>query len=70
MSHSWLIGINNNEKTELVAKGLFKYSRNLIPLGVMISYIGTFLIFLNALSFALMQITFITIQFQVRMENI
>ena len=69
MSESWRIGIDYNEKTELVSQGLFKYSRNPIFLGVLISYLGTFLIIPNVLSFAMMLLTFITIQFQVRMEE-
>ena len=69
MSKSWRIGIDYDEKTDLVNQGLFKYSRNPIFLGVLISYLGTFLIIPNALSFAIMLLTFIAIQFQVRMEE-
>jgi|TARA_X000000368_G_C23009222_1_gene702715 protein-S-isoprenylcysteine O-methyltransferase Ste14 len=69
MAKSWRIGINYNEKTELVSTGLFNYSRNPVFLGIIISYIGTFLIIPNAISFAAMLITIITIQIQVRMEE-
>ena len=37
MSNSWRIGIDENNKTELITKGLFSYSRNPIFLG-MINY--------------------------------
>ncbi len=69
MSGSWRIGIDYEEKTELVSRGLFRYSRNPIFLGVLISYLSTFLIIPNALSFTIMTVTFVTIQTQVRLEE-
>ncbi|SMD31809.1 Phospholipid methyltransferase [Reichenbachiella faecimaris] len=69
MSKSWRIGIDYNEKTELINHGLFNYSRNPIFLGVLISYLGTFLIIPNTLSFSILFVTFITIQTQVRLEE-
>ncbi|SNS73225.1 Protein-S-isoprenylcysteine O-methyltransferase Ste14 [Ekhidna lutea] len=69
MSKSWRIGIDYNEKTELISNGLFKYSRNPIFLGVLISYLGTFLIIPNILSFSILHVTFVTIQTQVRLEE-
>ena len=69
MSNSWRIGINYEETTKLIDHGLFGVSRNPIFLGVLISYVGTFLVIPNALTFSLMAITFITIQIQVRMEE-
>ncbi|MEQ9187730.1 MAG: isoprenylcysteine carboxylmethyltransferase family protein [Cryomorphaceae bacterium] len=69
MSNSWRIGINYEEKTELKKTGLFRVSRNPIFLGVIVSYIGTFLIIPNALSFAIMLLTFVILQIQVRLEE-
>ena len=69
MSGSWRIGIDYEETTKLVSNGLFKYSRNPIFLGVLISYLGTFLIIPNILSFSMMLVTFVTIQTQVRLEE-
>ena len=69
MSGSWRIGIDYEETTKLVSDGLFKYSRNPIFLGVLISYLGTFLIIPNILSFSMMLVTFVTIQTQVRLEE-
>lgn len=69
MSSSWRIGINYSEITELVSHGLFKYSRNPIFLGVLISYLGTFLIIPNTISFSILLVTFVTIQTQVRLEE-
>jgi protein-S-isoprenylcysteine O-methyltransferase Ste14 len=69
MSNSWRIGINYQEITKLIDHGLFGVSRNPIFLGVLISYVGTFLVIPNALTFSLMAITFVSIQVQVRMEE-
>ncbi len=69
MSKSWRIGIDYEEKTDLIIHGLFKYSRNPIFLGVLISYLGTFLIIPNILSFSILFVTFVTIQTQVRLEE-
>ena len=69
MSKSWRIGIDYNEKTELISNGLFKYSRNPVFLGVLISYLGTFFIIPNILSFSILIVTFVTIQTQVRLEE-
>ena len=69
MSKSWRIGIDYSEKTKLVSHGLFKYSRNPIFLGVLISYLGTFLIIPNTLSFAILMVTYVSIQTQVRLEE-
>ena len=69
MSKSWRIGIDYNEKTELIDHGLFNYSRNPIFLGVLVSYLGTFLIIPNVLSFSILLVTFVTIQTQVRLEE-
>jgi len=69
MSNSWRIGIDYEETTDLISNGLFKYSRNPIFLGVLISYLGTFLIIPNILSFSTLLMTFVTIQTQVRLEE-
>jgi|GEM_PF-5490525 len=41
MVHSWRLKINEKEKTKLVCKGFFKYSRNPIYVGFLISNLGT-----------------------------
>ena len=69
MAASWRIGINYNEKTELMKTGAFHISRNPIFLGVMISYLGTFLIIPNALTFGVLLVTYVTLQIQVRLEE-
>lgn len=69
MSGSWRIGIDYTEKTKLIDHGLFRYSRNPVFLGVLVSYLGTFLIIPNILSFSMLLVTFVTIQIQVRLEE-
>ncbi|CAH0335036.1 hypothetical protein FVB9288_00656 [Flavobacterium sp. CECT 9288] len=69
MSNSWRIGIDENNKTELVTKGLFSYSRNPIFLGMIISVTGIFFILPNAVTFFLMLSTYFVIQIQIRLEE-
>ncbi|MRX46769.1 MULTISPECIES: methyltransferase family protein [Bacteroidota] len=69
MSYSWRIGIDESNKTELITKGLFSYSRNPIFLGMIISVGGIFFILPNALTFFLMLSTYIVIQIQIRQEE-
>jgi protein-S-isoprenylcysteine O-methyltransferase Ste14 len=69
MHKSFRIGIDESAKTELVTAGLFKYSRNPIYLGVMVSITGLFLAAPNALSFALLCITYVYISVQMRIEE-
>ena len=69
MSNSWRVGIDENNKTELITKGLFSYSRNPIFLGMIISVAGIFFILPNTLTFFLMLTTYIVIQIQIRLEE-
>lgn len=69
MAKSWRIGINYDEKTELCINGVFKVSRNPVFLGILISYIGTFLIIPNAMTFTVLVLTYVTLQFQIRLEE-
>lgn len=69
MSKSWRIGIDYEEKTELISHGLFNYSRNPVFLGVLVSYLGTFFIIPNVLSFSILLVTLVIMQMQVRLEE-
>ena len=69
MSSSWRIGINYKEKTDLISHGLFNYSRNPIFLGILVTYLGTFLIAPNTISFTVLFVTYFIIQTQVRLEE-
>jgi len=69
MATSWRIGIDYEEKTELISNGLFRYSRNPVFLGVLTSYLGIFFITPNILSFSILLVIFVAIQTQVRLEE-
>lgn len=69
MANSWRIGIDYEEKTTLVDKGIFKLSRNPVFLGVLLIYLGIFLIAPNALSLALLVLCYVVLQIQARLEE-
>lgn len=69
MAASWRIGIDSSEKTELIQRGLFRFSRNPIFLAILISYLGFFLMVPNAVTLALGAVSYVSIQTQVRLEE-
>jgi protein-S-isoprenylcysteine O-methyltransferase Ste14 len=69
MSSSWRIGIDEQHKTQLVTHGLFAISRNPIFLGMLVSILGLFLVLPSAFSFALLVVSYIVIQIQIRLEE-
>ena len=69
MGNSWRLGLNKEEKTKLVREGSFKYSRNPIYLGILISYIGFFLMMPNTLSFAFLVASYIGLEIKIRLEE-
>jgi protein-S-isoprenylcysteine O-methyltransferase Ste14 len=69
MGNSWRVGIDRKNKTELVTRGVFRYIRNPTYSGLFLICIGSFLIF-PTMSFMLWVIVFfISIEFQVRIEE-
>ncbi|MBB6463838.1 methyltransferase family protein [Flammeovirga kamogawensis] len=69
MANEWRIGIDDENKVNLITKGLFGISRNPIFLGVLIAFVGMFLIIPNAVTFVILISGFIVIQVQVRLEE-
>ena len=69
MKNSWRIGIDTKTKTELITTGLFKYSRNPIFFGMIISLVGLFFATPNALTGLFLLIGYILIQIQIRLEE-
>lgn len=69
MGNSWRIGIDKKNKTMLVTKGLFKYSRNPFFLGVLLSLTGILIIIPNLLSIFTLAAGYFFMQIQIRLEE-
>ncbi|WP_282039293.1 methyltransferase family protein [Saccharicrinis aurantiacus] len=69
MANEWRIGIDNENKVNLITKGMFGISRNPIFLGVIIVFIGLFLIIPNAVTAIILVTGVLVIQVQVRLEE-
>jgi protein-S-isoprenylcysteine O-methyltransferase Ste14 len=69
MANSWRIGIDEENRTELVTDGLFFYSRNPIFLGIMIANIGLFLVLPNAFTLLIIALSTVSINTQIRLEE-
>lgn len=69
MSNSWRIGIDENNKTELVTSGLFSVSRNPIFLGIMLANAGLLLVIPNAFTLLIVTLSTVSINTQVRLEE-
>jgi protein-S-isoprenylcysteine O-methyltransferase Ste14 len=69
MGKSWRVGIDTENKTELIEKGLFRVSRNPIFLGMRIALVGFFLALPNAFTLVAVALADVLMQFQVRLEE-
>jgi len=69
MANEWRIGIDNENKVNLIKKGMFGLSRNPIFLGVVMVFIGLFLIIPNVVTAVIVVSGIIVIQVQVRLEE-
>ncbi|REJ75761.1 MAG: isoprenylcysteine carboxylmethyltransferase family protein [Acidobacteria bacterium] len=69
MGESWRIGIDEENETELVHKGLFSLSRNPIFLGMRVLLFGLFLAAPNALTLLAFGVGDVLMQVQVRLEE-
>jgi protein-S-isoprenylcysteine O-methyltransferase Ste14 len=69
MLDSWRIGIDEKNKTKLVANGMFSISRNPIFFGMLCTQLGIFLVIPSAATGMILVIGFIVIQIQVRLEE-
>ncbi len=69
MNKSWRIGIDEKGQAELVASGLFRFSRNPIFLGMLATMTGFFLVLPNALSLLVCALSWVVLQVQARLEE-
>ncbi|MCS3529084.1 isoprenylcysteine carboxylmethyltransferase family protein [Chryseobacterium sp. JUb7] len=69
MKNSWRIGIDKDLKTDLITEGLFRYSRNPIFLGMIVSLAGLCLLLPTLISLIFLIISVILIQIQIRHEE-
>lgn len=69
MRESWRIGIDEENKTELVTNGFFAISRNPIFLGIMIANVGLFLVLPNAFTLLIIALSTVSINTQIRLEE-
>lgn len=69
MARSWRVGFDEKAKTELVTGGLFRYSRNPVFVGMLLTMLGLFLVLPNALTLLAATLTWTVLQIQVRMEE-
>jgi protein-S-isoprenylcysteine O-methyltransferase Ste14 len=69
MKESWRIGIDEENKTELVTNGFFSISRNPIFFGVLVANIGLFLVLPNAFTLLIIALSSVSINTQIRLEE-
>jgi len=69
MRESWRIGIDEENKTELITSGFFSFSRNPIFIGIMLANFGLFLVLPNAFTMLIISLSTISINTQIRLEE-
>lgn len=69
MNNSWRIGIDQQNETKLITKGLFSLSRNPIFLGLLLADLGLFLVIPNAFTLLILVWVFHAMQIQIRLEE-
>jgi protein-S-isoprenylcysteine O-methyltransferase Ste14 len=69
MGESWRVGIDTENKTQLVQAGVFGISRNPIFLGIMVTIFGLLLALPNAITLTLLVLAFVLVNIQVRLEE-
>ncbi len=69
MGASWRIGVDENQKTDLVTTGVFRFSRNPIYLGMAVTLIGLFLVLPTSMTLSLLIGGIATIHLQILLEE-
>lgn len=69
MRQSWRIGIDYENKTQLITHGFFSVSRNPIFLSLLAGLVGIFLVLPNALTFAVLLAAYVVLNITMRLEE-
>jgi protein-S-isoprenylcysteine O-methyltransferase Ste14 len=69
MGNSWRVGIDRQNRTDLITTGVFKYVRNPTYSGLFLICIGSFIIFPTVLFTLWIIVFYLSIEFQVRIEE-
>lgn len=69
MGNSWRVGIDKENRTDLVNRGLFTVSRNPIFLGIRIGLVAVFLTIPNAVTLLALGLGNALVQIQIRLEE-
>ena len=69
MGNAWRIGIDDENPTELVTRGVFRISRNPIFLGMRLIFLGLFLVLPNAATLVIWLLGDVMLQVQVLLEE-
>lgn len=69
MGDSWRLGHSENEKTDLVNRGLYAYSRNPIYLAYLVSCVGFFMMMPNAISLCFLCMNYVAVEVKIRLEE-
>lgn len=69
MKDSWLAGIPNKDKTDLVTTGIYRYSRNPAFLGFDFMYLGVLLMYGNLLTLGFSAFAMVMLHLQILQEE-
>ena len=69
MKDSWRAGIPDEDKTELISNGIYRYSRNPAFLGFDLMYLGILLMYLNLALLAMTLLTAVALHLQILQEE-
>ena len=69
MGAAWRIGIDQEQTSQLVTHGIFRYSRNPIFLAIRICFFGLFLVLPTAFTLLLWVLGDVMMQIQVQLEE-
>lgn len=69
MGKSWRIGIDSENKTDLVTTGLYSRVRNPIFLGMLLTILGFFLIFPTYIMLGILIVGYLLVNIQIRLEE-